>query len=99
MIPRPPRSTLFPYTTLFRSRLAVPTGLVLDRLHTFPLDRSRDHGDRLARGGRRLRVRAVDRLHVVAVDLDRLPAEGVRTVSVDVEIPADHRLAALAEPV
>src|SRR5438093_4843403 len=24
MIPRPPRSTLFPYTTLFRSRLARP---------------------------------------------------------------------------
>src|SRR4051794_41514368 len=29
MIRRPPRSTLFPYTTLFRSRtLAQPTGLV-----------------------------------------------------------------------
>src|SRR3712207_7536505 len=26
MIRRPPRSTLFPYTTLFRSRLAVVTG-------------------------------------------------------------------------
>src|SRR5437868_10995798 len=24
MIPRPPRSTLFPYTTLFRSRVALP---------------------------------------------------------------------------
>src|SRR5260370_16287737 len=24
MIPRPPRSTLFPYTTLFRSQLAAP---------------------------------------------------------------------------
>src|SRR3712207_8894081 len=30
MIRRPPRSTLFPYTTLFRSR---PGGLVLDALH------------------------------------------------------------------
>src|SRR4051794_41607593 len=26
MIRRPPRSTLFPYTTLFRSALVVPTG-------------------------------------------------------------------------
>src|SRR2546427_3415891 len=26
MIRRPPRSTLFPYTTLFRSRLLAPTG-------------------------------------------------------------------------
>src|SRR5437899_9602701 len=26
MIRRPPRSTLFPYTTLFRSRLALPLG-------------------------------------------------------------------------
>src|SRR5258707_11725483 len=30
MIRRPPRSTLFPYTTLFRSRWRRPTG---DRLH------------------------------------------------------------------
>src|SRR3712207_7539173 len=28
MIRRPPRSTLFPYTTLFRSRLADPQGAV-----------------------------------------------------------------------
>src|SRR3989442_5767761 len=35
MIRRPPRSTLFPYTTLFRSLLAVPfftfMGLILER--------------------------------------------------------------------
>src|SRR3712207_8843509 len=30
MIRRPPRSTLFPYTTLFRSRLAVDDGLADD---------------------------------------------------------------------
>src|SRR2546426_7958830 len=29
MIRRPPRSTLFPYTTLFRSHLLAPLGLVL----------------------------------------------------------------------
>src|SRR3712207_8501576 len=27
MIRRPPRSTLFPYTTLFRSRMSRPTGM------------------------------------------------------------------------
>src|SRR2546430_8318678 len=31
MIRRPPRSTLFPYTTLFRSRLAAPAGRALQR--------------------------------------------------------------------
>src|SRR2546429_6826397 len=30
MIRRPPRSTLFPYTTLFRSGLSSPSGLALD---------------------------------------------------------------------
>src|SRR3712207_7694071 len=30
MIRRPPRSTLFPYTTLFRSRLGRPAGLLLE---------------------------------------------------------------------
>src|SRR5687767_15244081 len=29
MIPRPPRSTLFPYTTLFRSILCMPQELVM----------------------------------------------------------------------
>src|SRR3712207_6916978 len=29
MIRRPPRSTLFPYTTLFRSRLLAPVGAIL----------------------------------------------------------------------
>src|SRR3712207_8305116 len=47
MIRRPPRSTLFPYTTLFRS----------------------------------------------------VPAEGRRAALVGVEVPADHRLAGLAETV
>src|SRR3712207_9015286 len=32
MIRRPPRSTLFPYTTLFRSRLAYDLGATLDRI-------------------------------------------------------------------
>src|SRR2546430_10804435 len=34
MIRRPPRSTLFPYTTLFRSPKGVEQDRALDRLHT-----------------------------------------------------------------
>src|SRR3712207_8320846 len=33
MIRRPPRSTLFPYTTLFRSRVEEGQTLLVDRLH------------------------------------------------------------------
>ena len=47
----------------------------------------------------RLAERLVDRVDVVPVDLDRVPAERLGARDVDVEIPADHRLAALAEPV
>ena len=80
-------------------RLAVEAVLVLDRLHALALDRlGHDHGRR-ARRLEGLGVRGVDRLHVVAVDLDRMPAEGLRPLRVRVEIPAVHRLAALAEPV
>src|SRR5688572_30851465 len=40
MIPRPPRSTLFPYTTLFRSAVAVAPASVesLYRQHSFGKD-------------------------------------------------------------
>src|SRR3712207_7699515 len=55
MIRRPPRSTLFPYTTLFRSR-------------------ARDDRGGLACAGRFL-IGTVDRLDVVAVDGNGVPAE------------------------
>src|SRR5690242_21333904 len=45
MTPRPPRSTLFPYTTLFRSPTARPEPLSRGR-HT-PGHRDADPGDRL----------------------------------------------------
>ena len=41
----------------------------------------------------------VDRVVVVAVDRDRVPAERLGAADVGVEVPADHRLAGLAEPV
>src|SRR5437773_8434519 len=40
MFPRPPRSTLFPYTTLFRSVLGVGDLVLVDAL---PLDEGRLH--------------------------------------------------------
>src|SRR2546421_7213295 len=46
MIRRPPRSTLFPYTTLFRSRTGEPLGVV--RLKDGPLD----HGKQTSRSRR-----------------------------------------------
>src|SRR4030095_17094111 len=44
MIRRPPRSTLFPYTTLFRSEVGHAIG--------------RDHGDRVLRVGKECRSRS-----------------------------------------
>ena len=80
-------------------RLPVPVQLVLDLLDALALERVRhDHGG-LAVRVERLRVRAVDLLEVVPVDLDRLPAEGLGPLRVRVQIPAVHRLAALPEPV
>ena len=79
-------------------RLTVPPVLVLDLLDALALDRARDDRRRLA-GLERLLVRAVDRVDVVAVDLDRVPPEGARAIRVGVEIPFVHRRAALTEPV
>src|SRR5438874_11528364 len=52
MIRRPPRSTLFPYTTLFRSIIALPTALRLPRFgsafrvtHRFTRPLTDDFGD------------------------------------------------------
>src|SRR5687768_17972003 len=60
MIRRPPRSTLFPYTTLFRSREIKPAAItldislpdvdgwrVLDRLKDDPATRSEEHTSEL----------------------------------------------------
>src|SRR5256886_8040108 len=53
MIRRPPRSTLFPYTTLFRSRALViinpnnPTGAVYPRAVLEALARSEEHTSEL----------------------------------------------------
>src|SRR5687768_18136710 len=59
MIRRPPRSTLFPYTTLFRSveRLAVDVRKHLDTARAECLYRPTRFGDRCASGGDRKSTR------------------------------------------
>src|SRR5574343_1053779 len=48
MIRRPPRSTLFPYTTLFRSRFAPSSFVVTKYLHVFAFKlRSEEHTSEL----------------------------------------------------
>src|SRR3712207_6975711 len=70
MIRRPPRSTLFPYTTLFRSRRREPDRPAGGRLARVLRGAARGHGGRagaaaeLARPADRQRVRA---------DLDQRP--------------------------
>src|SRR5437660_3143098 len=53
MIRRPPRSTLFPYTTLFRSMLVTPVALPPGwfRLATSPRPRSEEHTSELQSRG------------------------------------------------
>src|SRR2546430_13676590 len=60
MIRRPPRSTLFPYTTLFRSerRFALPVHLVDERFSS--LEASAELTARRASGQRRRRVQRAD---------------------------------------
>src|SRR5260370_14056984 len=56
MIRRPPRSTLFPYTTLFRSKCAIPGGGPAAVCSRFSDARGCDcdsHGHLLRAGGRR----------------------------------------------
>src|SRR3712207_7859741 len=59
MIRRPPRSTLFPYTTLFRSRLPCDRAAGPDVGRRLPahLGRRRRGGPSGGRGGPRLRLR------------------------------------------
>src|SRR3712207_8541056 len=57
MIRRPPRSTLFPYTTLFRSLETDTTG----RLAHFPRARPRSSGEPASTGHQRRRLGARER--------------------------------------
>src|SRR2546430_10514307 len=57
MIRRPPRSTLFPYTTLFRSAGRIGVLVVDGRVHVPVLERQSARHD-LLRTGRRQRMRS-----------------------------------------
>src|SRR2546430_5918513 len=68
MIRRPPRSTLFPYTTLFRSTAVDDRQLIVDRLAQLDVDpKSMAHWLQMAKDGdraiadRALEVLAIDR--------------------------------------
>src|SRR2546425_12435490 len=84
MIRRPPRSTLFPYTTLFRSRRAGHRGArvrraravdahVLARTHADPVLR-RGAGRAAGRRTRRAAAPGPPRLNAGLIDLGRDPA-------------------------
>src|SRR5256885_9916963 len=61
MIRRPPRSTLFPYTTLFRSRIDCGCGSPFENAHSRRLCRRREP------------VRIVERMNVESVrEIDRV---------------------------
>ena len=77
----------------------MPAVLVLDGRYALSLQRPRDDDRRSPCRRDRATERVVDRLDVVPVDLDRVPTECLCACEIGVEIPADHRLAALAEPV
>src|SRR3712207_9541645 len=64
MIRRPPRSTLFPYTTLFRSRILADAGRDAGALPL--LAYTLDELHRASAGSRRLTFAAYDRLGGVA---------------------------------
>ena len=78
--------------------LAVPPLLVREERHAVPLLGPR-HDQRGTVVGGRIAVRAIDRVDVVSVDLDRVPAERQRAVAEHVGVPAVHRRTALPETV
>ena len=98
-VDRPDVAQLLDRLLRILERLAV-LALDVGRLgRAIALDRARDDHRRTVGSGLGLGVGAVDGRDVVAVDLDRVPVAGSRPVGVGAQVPAVHRLAALAEPV
>ena len=82
-----------------RDRLAVPAVLPLDERHPLALHRAGENHRRPSGGPRGFLQRREDRADVVAVDDDRMPAEGAPPLPVAVQVVAPLRRPALAEPV
>ena len=83
----------------FLERLAVPAVLALDERHALSFDCPRKDHRGLTLGAARLGVRVEDRVHVVAVDHDRVPAERAPAARVLLHIVLPHGRPALAERV
>src|SRR2546422_5581105 len=71
MIRRPPRSTLFPYTTLFRSERRVSRGVVGAVVAVAPRGFHEDHADLLGRHGEEVRERLPERVGTLGAGPDR----------------------------
>ena len=80
-------------------RLAVPAVLVGHERKAVALLRLGDEAGRLFLLSQRLGVGAIDGVEIVAVQLDGVPAEGAGAGGVGGAVPAEVRLAALAETV
>src|SRR3712207_9305319 len=78
MIRRPPRSTLFPYTTLFRSmvgRRAMPMKVIFHKIDTLTGHRVSDNHDRLIDDGFGHLNGVNESLDIIAVDFEHMPTK------------------------
>src|SRR5258708_37605771 len=87
MIRRPPRSTLFPYTTLFRSRLRLGRVVLGHVGAERGVVAQRAGADRALRRDRLVLARDADLLLDVVAERDRAPQRDLLR-----GIPADHRI-------
>src|SRR2546422_8195334 len=86
MIRRPPRSTLFPYTTLFRSLLLAGSGeraaITLTRVAGYRRSPGEDNDAQLFAQTRTLRIRQMDGLKISTDKLDlAAPDSGILSLS------------------
>src|SRR5688572_33053837 len=98
MIRRPPRSTLFPYTTLFRSQLMVRADAAGDHEPCQPdhLDRARALGDQHFDDGVDEAAREIGRVRILA--LEQREDRGLEPGEAEVESALEHRARQAAAP-
>src|SRR3712207_8138749 len=81
MIRRPPRSTLFPYTTLFRSVLVADDNQVNRRVGEKILESAGHHATLVQNGEETLDALAADHFEVVLMDVNMPPLNGIEARS------------------